>query len=49
MDHYVYVSSISAYSDLSTPPDEVSPVYVPLDPEPEEFAMEHYGALTAGC
>jgi nucleoside-diphosphate-sugar epimerase len=46
--HYVYVSSVSAYSDLSTPPNEDSPVFEPLDPEPEEFAMEHYGALKAG-
>jgi 2'-hydroxyisoflavone reductase len=45
---YVYVSSISAYSDLSAPPNEDSPVLEPLDPEPEEFAMEHYGALKAG-
>lgn len=46
--HYVYVSSVSAFSDLSTPPNEDSPVFEPLDPEPEEFAMEHYGALKAG-
>ena len=46
--HYVYVSSVSAYSDLATPPNEDSPVFEPLDPEPEEFAMEHYGALKAG-
>jgi 2'-hydroxyisoflavone reductase len=46
--HYVYVSSISAYSDLSTPPNEDSPVFEPLDEEPEEFDMELYGALKAG-
>jgi len=46
--HYVYVSSVSAFSDLSTPPNEDSPVFEPLDPEPEEFEMEHYGALKAG-
>lgn len=48
VDHYVFVSSISAYSDLSTPPSEDSPVFEPLDPEPEEFSTEHYGALKAG-
>jgi 2'-hydroxyisoflavone reductase len=46
--HYVYVSSVSAYSDLSTPPNEDSPVYEPLDSEPETFDMELYGALKAG-
>jgi 2'-hydroxyisoflavone reductase len=46
--HYVYVSSISAYSDLATPPTEDSPVFDSLDPEPEEFAEEFYGALKAG-
>jgi 2'-hydroxyisoflavone reductase len=46
--HYVFVSSISAYSDLSAPPSEESPVFEPLDPEPEEFSEEFYGALKAG-
>jgi 2'-hydroxyisoflavone reductase len=46
--HYVFVSSISAYSDLSAPPGEDSPIFEPLDPEPEEFAEEFYGALKAG-
>ncbi|MGH3049796.1 MAG: NAD-dependent epimerase/dehydratase family protein, partial [Gaiellaceae bacterium] len=45
---YVFVSSISAYAYLSTPPREDSPVEEPPDPEPEEFAEEHYGGLKVG-
>jgi len=48
VDRYVFVSSISVYSDLSRPPGEESPVREPPTPEPEEFAEEHYGGLKAG-
>jgi nucleoside-diphosphate-sugar epimerase len=45
---YVFVSSVSVYSDFSGPLDESSPLYEPPDPEPEEFAEELYGGLKAG-
>lgn len=41
VDHYTFVSSISAYGDLSRPPREGDPVAVSEDPEPD------YGALKA--
>ena len=45
--HYTFVSSISVYADLSTPPTDDSP----LDElgEPSEDWREHYGALKVGC
>jgi 2'-hydroxyisoflavone reductase len=42
---YLYVSSISAYADLSVPPTEDSPL---TRDAPDESA-EHYGALKAAC
>jgi 2'-hydroxyisoflavone reductase len=45
--HYTFVSSISVYADLSTPPTEESAV-AELD-EPSEDWQEHYGALKADC
>ena len=45
---YVFVSSISVYSDFSQPLDESSPVAELEDPATEEV-MEHYGALKAAC
>ena len=39
--HYVFVSTISVYSDPSTPIDEGSPLFEPPDPEPEAFDPEH--------
>lgn len=48
VDHYVFVSSISVYSDFSQPLDESSPLHEPPEPEPEEFAEELYGGLKAG-
>jgi 2'-hydroxyisoflavone reductase len=45
--HYTFVSSISAYADLSTPPTEESPVAVLA--EPSEDWQAHYGALKALC
>jgi 2'-hydroxyisoflavone reductase len=45
--HYTFVSSVSVYADLSTPPDESSPV-AELD-EPTEEWREHYGELKADC
>ncbi len=44
---YVYISSISAYADLSTPPVEGAPVAELDDRDAED--VEHYGALKATC
>jgi nucleoside-diphosphate-sugar epimerase len=46
--HYVFVSTISVYSDPSRPIDESSPVFEPPDPEPDTFDPEQYGALKVG-
>jgi 2'-hydroxyisoflavone reductase len=46
--YYVFVSSISAYADLSLPVDESSPLATLADPTSEDVA-EHYGALKALC
>jgi 2'-hydroxyisoflavone reductase len=45
--HYTFVSSISVYADLSSPPTADSPV-AELD-EPTENWEEAYGALKADC
>jgi 2'-hydroxyisoflavone reductase len=45
--HYTFVSSISVYADLSTPPTQESPL-AELD-EPSEDWQEHYGALKVDC
>jgi len=44
---YVYVSSISTYADLSTPPVEGAPVAELDDRDAED--VEHYGALKGAC
>ncbi len=44
---YVFVSSISAYADLSTPAVEGAPVAELDDRDAED--VEHYGALKAAC
>ena len=46
--HYVFVSTISVYSDTSKPIDESSPLFDPPDPEPEGFDAEQYGGLKVG-
>jgi 2'-hydroxyisoflavone reductase len=46
--HYVFVSTISVYSDPSKPIDESSPVFEPPDTEPDTFDPEQYGALKVG-
>jgi 2'-hydroxyisoflavone reductase len=46
--HYVFVSTISVYSDTSKPIDESSPLFEPPDPEPEAFDAELYGGLKVG-
>jgi 2'-hydroxyisoflavone reductase len=46
--HYVFVSTISVYSDTSRPIDEGSPLFDPPDPEPEAFDAEQYGGLKVG-
>ena len=48
VERYVFVSSISAYSDFSAPIDEATPVAELDDPGTEDVA-EHYGALKAAC
>jgi 2'-hydroxyisoflavone reductase len=45
--HYTFVSTISVYADVSTPPTESSPVGE-LEDETDE-AAEHYGELKADC
>jgi 2'-hydroxyisoflavone reductase len=45
--HYTFVSSISVYADLATPPTSESPL-AEVD-EPTEDWREHYGALKAQC
>jgi 2'-hydroxyisoflavone reductase len=47
---YFYVSSVSAYADLSRPGyDEAAPLFAPPDPLPAELVPELYGPLKAGC
>jgi len=46
--HYVFVSTISVYSDTSQPIDESSGLFDPPDPEPETFDPEQYGGLKVG-
>ena len=46
--HYTFVSSISAYADLSEPCDEDAPV-AQLKEETEEYRSEAYGALKGLC
>jgi 2'-hydroxyisoflavone reductase len=48
VDHYVFVSTISVYSDTSQPIDEGSALFDPPDPEPETFDPEQYGGLKVG-
>ncbi|HET8895575.1 MAG TPA: NAD-dependent epimerase/dehydratase family protein [Gaiellaceae bacterium] len=46
--HYVFVSTISVYSDPSKPIHEGSPIFEPPDPEPDAFDQEQYGGLKVG-
>jgi 2'-hydroxyisoflavone reductase len=48
VDRYVFVSTISVYSDTAQPIDEESLLFDPPDPEPEEFDPEQYGGLKVG-
>lgn len=48
VDHYVFVSTISVYSDVSQPITEESPLYEPPEQEPEAFDPELYGSLKVG-
>jgi 2'-hydroxyisoflavone reductase len=47
VNRYVYVSSISVYADMSTPPVEGAAVATLDDPSSE--SIEDYGALKAAC
>jgi 2'-hydroxyisoflavone reductase len=49
VSHFVFVSSLSVYSDPSLPLDESSPVHEPPNPEPQTFEDEQYGGLKIGC
>jgi 2'-hydroxyisoflavone reductase len=46
--HYVFVSSISVYSDL-TRTDESAPVHTIAEPERAKLSLDTYGALKAAC
>jgi len=46
--HYLFVSSISVYADLSAPPTVDSPV-AELDEPTEDWRAGHYGELKADC
>ncbi len=48
VEHYVFASSISAYSDFSGPITEATPV-AELDDPANEDILENYGALKAAC
>lgn len=48
--HYIFISSISAYSDFSSPDvQESTPTTVLDDPQVEEITGETYGGLKALC
>jgi 2'-hydroxyisoflavone reductase len=48
--HYIYISSISAYADLSKPGiDEDHPLATLKDPSVEKVTNETYGGLKAAC
>jgi 2'-hydroxyisoflavone reductase len=49
VDRYVFVSSVSAYADLSKPVDEGSPLALLSDPLSEDYRGADYGALKAAC
>ena len=44
--HYVFISSVSAYAGFAQPNDETSAL-ADVDPVPESFSWQHYGALKA--
>ena len=44
--HYLFISSISAYDSFAVPNDEDSKL-AHIDPLPEEFSWQNYGALKA--
>ena len=51
VEHYAFISSVSVYADLSTPPDESSAVGTMEDESLEEMGDEfqYYGPLKALC
>ncbi|MEP6976654.1 MAG: NAD-dependent epimerase/dehydratase family protein [Thermoleophilia bacterium] len=51
VEHYAFISSVSVYADLSTPPNESSPVGTMEDETLEEMGDEfqYYGPLKALC
>jgi 2'-hydroxyisoflavone reductase len=48
VSRYVFISSISVYSEFADAPDETSPVAVLADPSSEDIPRD-YGALKAAC
>lgn len=49
VDRYVFVSSVSAYADMSKPIDESSPLAQLSDPFSEDHRGPDYGPLKAAC
>jgi len=49
VDRYVFVSSVSAYADMSKPIDEGSPLAPLADPFSEDHLGPDYGPLKAAC
>ncbi|HET8584935.1 MAG TPA: SDR family oxidoreductase [Casimicrobiaceae bacterium] len=49
VDRYVFVSSVSAYADMSKPIDETSPLAPLTDPFSEDYRGPDYGPLKAAC
>jgi 2'-hydroxyisoflavone reductase len=50
VDHYVFISTISVYSDFSTPnPNEDAPVARLDDPDNASVSNENYGPLKTHC
>jgi 2'-hydroxyisoflavone reductase len=47
--HYTFVSSVSAYADVSGPVNEDTPVHAPPAADVEGPIIEHYGPLKVGC
>lgn len=51
VEHYTFISTVSVYADLNTPPTESSPLGTIEDETVEEFGpeFENYGPLKALC
>jgi 2'-hydroxyisoflavone reductase len=47
--HYIFISSVSVYADLSSPTNEESPLAQTSEPEATQITGQNYGALKALC